>query len=352
MMKRGITILHLATALLLVACSTEDAPQPKDSIRLEVVNNQTPNTRASLFESLDVLKAAGNFTVQAYFHEAETGTDYTKYIDARVNYFADAEGQKDENGNLRETWRFFDGTNYYTSYWPNNGYLDFLAYMPYDLTGCNYIDKTSIGYTSSGVTFNAALPASSQNEETVSEFIYALSKNQQKDTNSGRVKLQFVHPFAVVYFKLAVGSYRLKMKSLAFSNIKLGGSYAGSSDTTSDSPYGTWSTNDATANQTFSIGKKIPEDVNYNAVFAGPFLVIPQDIQTVTLAVDAQRIDSNQEPYDKSGIAIHTEDVKAWEPGKRYTYTLKLGDGYSEMLLDVAVEEWDDVEYKNIIDVE
>ncbi|MBO4985472.1 MAG: fimbrillin family protein [Bacteroides sp.] len=350
-MKRGITILHLATALLLVACSTEDAPQPKDSIRLEVVNNQTTNTRASLFESLNDLKAAGNFTVQAYFHEAETGTDYTKYIDARVNYFADAEGQKDENGKSLETWRFFDGTNYYTSYWPNNGYLDFLAYMPYDLTGCNYIDKTSIGYTSSGVTFNATLPESSQNEETVSEFIYALSKNQQKDTNSGRVELQFVHPFAVVYFKLKQSLRLNPLESITFKSIYHQGTYLNDDNTGSDTfTSGTWTPTGTATEHKFEIGKTIPDDINFNTVFAGPFLVMPQSINGVNMHIAGTRADNGT--FDPIPTPIYTETLKTWEPGMKYTYVLNLGDPGAEILFDVLVERWDAIPYKNIIEVE
>jgi hypothetical protein len=51
-------------------------------------------------------------------------------------------------------------------------------------------------------------------------------------------------------------------------------------------------------------------------------------------------------------VPIKTDEVTVWEPGKRYTYSLRMGNGLSEILLDVEVEDWVINEYKNVIEVE
>ena len=100
-----------------------------------------------------------------------------------------------------------------------------------------------------------------------------------------------------------------------------------------------------------NFNKKVPEDINYNTVFVGPILVLPQALDNVILNIIAERTDGTT--YNK---ALNFNDVEAkdrkWEPGKKYTYTLQLDDNNEEILFKIEVEPWTAIDHDHIVDVE
>lgn len=314
-------------------------------------DKQSGSSRATIFEEADdlkdVSKGGGNFRLNAYY--LETGKAPQTYLNAQVKYFKDA-----DDAGLYDPWRFYNGTDYYHAYWPKNGMLDFLAYMPYEESKRNYI--TDITYpTDGGISFHAKLPSNVTIDDVAPyEFIYAYRREISASPNldsHGRLELNFVHPFAVVYFKLKQ-SPRWTLYNINFDQISCTGTYT-SSDKTDGSVSGTWSCGEKVTFQMNMKNKVIPDDINFNTVFAGPFLVIPQDIgneNKVNMKIyykDAGGVESSTTP-----TPIYKEDLKVWEAGKKYTYTLNLGDPGEEILFNVEVEDWKKINYDNINNVE
>jgi hypothetical protein len=216
-----------------------------------------------------------------------------------------------------------------------------------------------------GASFSCALPlvykgstppAGVVTQDNVQEFLYAYTKNKGYDDQvaaGGAVHLQFVHPTAAIYLKLAQ-SYRMILESISFENIYNQGTYS-STDDTSDGAfdYGTWSyQGNKTGNDlVLNFNKKVPEDINYNSVFVGPILVLPQALDNVILDIKAQRTDGST--YNKA-LNFNTIDAayRKWEPGKKYTYTLQLDDNNEEILFKIEVEAWTAINHDHIVDVE
>lgn len=354
------TFRYIVLAVLLLASCSEKGlrTDSENAIRLTV---DVPQTRATLFDGAASLLneeiGGGDFTVSAYV--AGNGTNAGKqYIaDARVNYFKDA-----------GDWRFavMSGglINYFDYYWPKDEKLNFFAHMPMDGSQAAVTGK---GYTDGNPWFTFSLPlyaydpeeadtnvpASSPNQETLREFIYAYAPGQDKasqDADNG-VQLQFRHPFAALYFDLGK-SYRMELKSLTVKNIGFEGKYLyDGSD---------WKmTQTGTGDLYISVMADVPsEELNFNSHIGGPYLVMPQDMDKddsdvgndVKLMIIGSRLDS--EEYNKIVSLAGDGLPERWEAGKKYTYTLNLGEAAEEILFKVRVEEWDEVEFTNNIEVE
>ncbi len=309
-------------------------------------------SRASIFEGnssiIDESIGGGNFTVQAYVD----GTN-SKYIDARVWYFADA-----------TQWRFRQGNDIYHAYWLKNNDLNFFTYMPWDLSvaGTDYV--TINNYSDlAGPSFTCNIPQTSTDSEVVNEFIYGFRKGQSKatqDRDPDKVtRIKFVHPLAAVYLRLKQSHRDLKIHSITFKNAYNSGTYTNSKDTyLNDFIHSSWVVNSSgTRDRIISVEKMVPDDINFDAEIGGPYLVMPQSLVGET-SVDDISIDINfsWDEYDH-----HTESVKLitanpsiteWLPGYKYTYTLDLGDNKEEILFKVMVEAWELIDYPNEIVVD
>lgn len=351
------------TALILASCSEKGLrTDSENAIRLTV---DVPRTRATLFDGnaslLDTTIGGRDFRVSAYV-AGGPNADKQYIADARVNYFEAA-----------DDWRFTpdDSINYFDYYWPKNEKLNFFAYMPKDASEAAVTDY---GYDTGGkpwFTFSLPLfaydpkkadpnvPASSPNQETLREFIYAYTPDQDKDTqdkNNG-VKLQFLHPFAALYFDLGK-SYRMELKSLTIIGLGFKGKYE--YDSNKDLWFLTPENNNNTDSLYISVQKDVPSDeLNFNSNIGGPYLVMPQDMDKddsdetndVKLRILGRRLGSVD--YGPPPVSLAAAGLpEKWEAGKKYTYTLNLGEADEEILFKVRVEEWDVVDYKNKIDVE
>lgn len=352
------TFRYIVLAVLLLASCSEKGlrTESENAIRLII---DVPQTRATLFEGAASLLneeiGGGDFTVSAYV--AGNGPNARKqYIaDARVNYFKAA-----------GDWRFATMSggliNYFDYYWPKDEKLNFFAHMPMDASQAAVTDK---GYTEGQPWFSFSLPlyaydpepeeadpnvpASSPNQETLREFIYAYAPGQNKasqDAANG-VRLQFRHPFAALYFDLGK-SYRMKLKSLTVKNIGFAGKYSYDGSDWGLAPV-------AGADSLYiSVMADVPSDeLNFNSNIGGPYIVMPQDVTNdVKLRIIGIRLGSVEDDYDQK-VSLAADGLpEKWEAGMKYTYTLNLGEADEEILFKVRVEEWDVVDYKNKIDVE
>jgi len=301
-------------------------------------------SRAVLFENGDDLRntgeGGGNFTLYAYVD----GTDKAYINGTRVWYFDDPQVQR---------WIFLNSKDApMTYYWPNSDKLNFFAFMPdADYDGKDgYISKptyVTVGSYSdaAGQTFSCELPAAVGYDTDIQEFIYAYEEEQAR--KSEPVELQFRHPFAAINFKVAPGSYRMTVKSIDFSDIYLEGDFATGVHETDCR----WVPKGERQKYTVNIDKRITNDVNYNTLFdeESPFLVMPQEFDKIQFILHAFRDEDEKVPIDAS-----VELSGSWLPGKKYVYTISVGDNNSEIYFNVEVAEPDDwtLGGENNIDVE
>lgn len=345
----SVEVLCVAAMIGASACSKPEAdttPAPTgEEIAFRLSEEWAPMmpSRAAVFDDksdlLDPAKGGGNFTLYAHVD----GSNYT-YIDgARVWYFDDPQVRR---------WIFWGGDNTSISYyWPNSDALNFFAFMPddrYNQYGYNYKPTcVTIGPYSeaTGQTFYCKLPDTAGYSSDRQEFIYAYEEGLTKEDNP--VVLHFKHPFATVNFKVAAGSYRLTVESVKFSNIYLEGMFSTATSA--------WEPQAAAANDCqMDIGKRIPNDVNYNTLLDKdePFLVMPQSLQNASITLNARRsVDGGTDQVISETVALKEIGSTEWLPGKQYVYTFMIGDNKEEIYFNVEVYDWVDGG-KQDIDVE
>ena len=278
---------------------------------------------------LDENKGGGNFTVYAQ-------VDATKqvYMNAvRTWYFKDA-----------GKWYILDGDGNQATYYWTESPLNFFAYMPYDNeSDADMKAKTRVTVnrysTTDGWHFTCNLRATAGKDTDMQEFIYAYEAQKTKKDNP--VLLHFKHPFALINFKVKSGSYRMTVNDIKFSPIHLQGVFSVEN--------GTWTSTGTSQIYTAEIGKRIPNDVNYNTLLSDWLIVMPQDLNGVELILSASRADGTTEDIHKT---IAFESGKVWKPGHKYVYTITCGDNNEEIYFNVEVEEWNIIDYEQDINVE
>lgn len=316
----------------------------EDVINL-VVEDYSVSTKAHIINNEDFKdesKGGGSFSLSAWNYDKSTPANAQQYIEHElVWYRAGDEGQVANN----RLWRFKRGDELVECYWPYNGVSDFLAYMPVH-EKLDQVGISNIGYSpETGISYTANLPLSNNGEgvtqENLREFLYAVAKNKTPQNSASGVGLEFQHPLTAIYFKVAK-SYRMTINTIEISYLKNSGKFSNN----------TWTFNDSQEMtlMTLQIDKKIPEDINYGVVFYGPVLVLPQELDDIKLAVVGTRSEKND--YKPASVSLKTDNHVKWEPGKAYTYSLNLGEQNVEVLFDVTVQNWDEVNYKHNIDIE
>lgn len=331
-MKKRTIYLILALLVCISCTNQQEISLSDEKIQVTVSNALQSDSRTTLFNNKADIEKAQDFALSAYIGNA-------LYIDnAQVHYF-------------NNEWRFQYGNDLLDYYWPNDGnVLDFIAYVPYDLTK---FAATDISIKNDGRKMNlvCSLPAvidvsdetKLQAAESQCEFIYAYRKGQAKSDTP--VDLCFVHPFACVQFKLKQGHRDLKIHHIILTGIKLSGTYANDTDTQtydelqSGLTYAKWNTEAVDPHTlTIYIEKNVPNGVNYGGVIGVPFMVIPQALTKLKLKVNYSWSDKDKQDTDEFSLSIGS--ITSWEPGRIYTYTLDLGDNQAEILFNVSVEEW------------
>lgn len=345
----------LSALLLVVGCNKESEYPDRNSPILfsTSISDNSSTTKATVFDEdadlADLSKGGGNFSVRAY----KSGTEDEFLYDQRVWYF--------DHG---RAWHFYDDAinNVTEVYWPNATNIDFFTYMPYH-NADQYTGVTLKEYTAAkGPSFSCKLPLDSQGQENIHEFIYAYSKEQNKNSTSsdgrtGVVQLNFVHPFSLIVIQLNE-SYRMTINWIKICGIYNKGTYANPQTTLSqgDSPVNftcaSWTPEAGAVREDLAIhiNKNVPDDINYKSPIGGPYIVMPQRLDNnVILEIDYTR---DQTINETKSISLYRETLPQWDPGKKYTYSLTMGDPLEEILFNVAVEEWSVVDYKNEIGVE
>ena len=354
---------HVLWLMVMVSCSDEQLPENshRSPIRLSVMSAGDVSSRAHLYEGTASVVAEQEFALDAFLID---GSD-SPYLENRWVFYN------------AKTWRFRDET--YTGklldyYWPNRYPVNFVAYMPYQLSK-SFVKREDVRFSNNGgLAFDCTLPGTDGGgyrtindtddgqraaENGIHEFVYALRKDCQKGiTDKDPVKLCFVHPFAAIKFNLSQSHRDLTIHSITLNGVYNVATYANANDTydtylndQSSLTYETWSGTN-TSILTVNYEKTVPGQINYYSLIGGPYLVIPQSLEGVTLSVN-YTWDENTD-YKTTPVSLKTTDITAWQPGMIYTYTLDLGDNKEEILFKATVEPWtkgEDDGYENEYEV-
>lgn len=346
--------LLLAVALL-PACQKDPEPAPEpEEIAVTVSSQAMESTRAlTLIEDATTLRDY-DIRIDAYFH----GTTTAYFSGSRIKY---------KPGALVSSWNFVNLSDDYDNphYWPIEGSvytatsitvgsLDFVGYVPYASTAAISNTGVTIGtYAAGAPTFSAALPITSgspntfgeTNQASLQEFMYAYTGDQKKGYDGetpktgadiGKVAMNLQHPFALVSFYLKQSPRNTTFTSLTLKDINTSGSYV----------HGTgWASLGTPADLSITVNKTIPDELNFNGLIGGPYVVIPQTPAT------ANNLVVNRTPSGESAGDITATINTTWMPGKKYSYYLDLGKDDGHILVDVVIETWQGPSYDNEIEV-
>lgn len=365
--SHGAKAFCFALLMLVTACGGQEDPIVEKEDQLQLSDKEIlisadgwkpmAESRATIFDTendlKNVNKGGGNFTLYAFTRGSET-----PFINGtRVRY-------QEVNGNGR--WRFYADPYYIEYYWPQSGTYDFFACMPHgdkqkNITGITY-DKTK-----GKVTLTCQMQSTTADgdddtddlddplgQETIIAYTPGLSKQSEA------VKMHFVHPFAAIYFKLKQAHRDLTINWIRFDNVFLEGTATIYEETKEETVVEWKPLRDSKNTFTIHVQKKIPGDINFDAEFGRPYLVMPQTFSKaegdVTITINYTWNDGTDQDKENDTKeftrSITTNSITSWIAGNKYTYILDLGDNKEEILFKVKVEPWVSGGDKNEIDIE
>ncbi len=354
-----LKVQYMFLLLLLASCTKSGMPDPFTGIAFstpdlsaEVVDVKASsiNGGAFLYDNagfLDKSGRGGYFLVEAY----KTGTG-TKHFTSptTVMYHTDvAEG-------ALPAWYIYNPLidDFEHRYWPQTYNLDFLAYMPVSVPERNSSEETKIDadchislgeydtQKKSPVLLCNNLPLDKQGQLKSTEFVYAWSEDQSEtdtDTN-GKVPLEFTHPYTAIYVEIDGAHGGTVINSFGFNNIYNNGKYVVSE--------GQWELTGNKGNFSIAgVNDNIPNDIQPGHIY-GPFLVLPQTLDRdgsddVKITISYTWRNSTETPAK----ALQGK----WESGKKYTYSLVLGDSSEDIMVNVSVQEWEQGGENQLIEV-
>ena len=341
-MKKLFFIAAIAGAALVSCTKNELAPsaaeQEEISFAAPVVGAQT-KVYGAIGATYDTNES---FDVWSIWHETALGAGTwagTPYITDKTANYVNAKGG----------WAFDPAY-----YWPADGYLSFVALSP-SLTATTTYDATN--------GFKITAWSQSADEEKIVDLMYSNeSRDHQKATykdgdNAGEdaaytykgVDIMFNHALSYLVFKIKTlenysGTTSFRLNKITLSDIYTTGDFIQKPtlpaknwtvDTSDPAKVGEYVAYDGELS--FASGSvSVPETANKQII------LLPQ-----TLADGKQKliIDYEIKTGDSAWIAqtqeIDLEDgtIKAWEMGKKYTYTISIS--MTEIILDPAVAAWD-----------
>lgn len=237
-------------------------------------------------------------------------------------------------------------------YWPVDYALDFFAYMPLmrPLSGQNLITQTvdpathitGFGYDEQYKcpTFICEdLPLDKEGQNNAKEFIYAWTFSQSPklvENTGGKVPLIFNHAMAAISIEIGGAHAGTKIEELGFNNIYNNGTF-----TVATRTWSLWKKEGKNDLENLSIKPTnhiIPDTIQIGYTY-GPYLVLPQEFgETVEIAVKFTWR-SPENVTKKLKDVLKNQPLK-WESGKKYIYSIILGDSSEDIMINVRVEQW------------
>ena len=342
-MKKSTVMLWAIFGALLMGCSDEEIANVETSSRnaigFNVLSNAaetraTPTTPSNLTSTdFDVFAFTADGTAFMGKADTEFGHDGVNivYKDNKWDY---------KNANdLR--------------YWPSEA-LDFYAFNPGTVSeDMSAFYRWEASGTSQKISYTC-IDEYGAGTHANYDVMYAIAKDQTKDSNNGKVKFKFKHILSQVVFKAKTqyANMRVDIRDIKIHNIRFSGVFTlpAAADGT-----GSWSSPDLTFPHAFTVvkDKSITVEGNTTATdisTSSPMLNIPQELTAWTVSGASKTkkgADDAKQCYleisckiQQSGVyllgsaseykTIYVPFGDTWEQGKRHIYTLIFGGGYTD----------------------
>ena len=342
-MKKSTVMLWAIFGALLMGCSDEEIANVETSSRnaigFNVLSNAaetraTPTTPSNLTSTdFDVFAFTADGTAFMGKVDTEYGHDGVNivYKDNKWDY---------KNANDLRYWPS-EALDFY-AFNPGTVSEDMLAFYRWEASGTSQkISYTCIDEYGAGTHANY-------------DVMYAIAKDQTKDSNNGKVKFKFKHILSQVVFKAKTqyANMRVDIRDIKIHNIRFSGVFTlpAAADGT-----GSWSSPDLTFPHAFTVvkDKSITVEGNTTATdisTSSPMLNIPQELTAWTVSGASKTkkgADDAKQCYleisckiQQSGVyllgsaseykTIYVPFGDTWEQGKRHIYTLIFGGGYDD----------------------
>ncbi|MBE6248808.1 MAG: fimbrillin family protein [Prevotella sp.] len=315
----NISHVLLLTAILLLtaACSSDSSndvqpsPTPNTSQEISLIPTVWQMAEATRATMLDNTYLQNNgFRCTAY----DAGTN-------NVNGSANIDGNHVRWENSR--WNFDGGTRN----WPASGDLDFFAYTPTTIP--SYIKDTSQEPVSGAITYNARVvqfQCENLDQAEMTEFVYALTTEQNKTNAANGVTLTFLRPFTRIVIKLAANHPAIQINTITFKSIQKSGSYNN----------GTWTPSGAATDLVWNINTSYPSQAEAR-VINDSYLVIPQTWEGVI------EVNATWNVWGESKTNTVSKDLEGtitWQRGYSYTYTFNITETDLVVNTSKYTEQW------------
>ena len=368
-MKKSTVMLWAIFGALLMGCSDEEIANVETSSRnaigFNVLSNAaetraTPTTNTNLKNTdFDVFAFTADGTAFMGKVDTEYGHDGVNivYKDNKWDY---------KNANDLRYWPS-EALDFY-AFNPGTVSEDMLAFYRWEASGTSQkISYTCIDEYGAGTHANY-------------DVMYAIAKDQTKDSNNGKVKFKFKHILSQVVFKAKTqyANMRVDIRDIKIHNIRFSGVFTlpAAADGT-----GSWSSPDLTFPHAFTVvkDKSITVEGNTTATdisTSSPMLNIPQELTAWTVSGASKTkkgADDAKQCYleisckiQQSGVyllgsaseykTIYVPFGDTWEQGKRHIYTLIFGGGYTDqgeavlnpIQFDAETTGWVDADNKDV----
>ena len=368
-MKKSTVMLWAIFGALLMGCSDEEIANVETSSRnaigFNVLSNAaetraTPTTPSNLTSTdFDVFAFTADGTAFMGKVDTEYGHDGVNivYKDNKWDY---------KNANDLRYWPS-EALDFY-AFNPGTVSEDMLAFYRWEASGTSQkISYTCIDEYGAGTHANY-------------DVMYAIAKDQTKDSNNGKVKFKFKHILSQVVFKAKTqyANMRVDIRDIKIHNIRFSGVFTlpAAADGT-----GSWSSPDLTFPHAFTVvkDKSITVEGNTTATdisTSSPMLNIPQELTAWTVSGASKTkkgADDAKQCYleisckiQQSGVyllgsaseykTIYVPFGDTWGAGKRHIYTLIFGGGYTDqgkavlnpIQFDAETTVWVDADNKDV----
>ena len=357
--------LILAAALVaLAACSKTNvdsfnkANLEGDEIGFNVVNQKATKANNAIISGATY---GTDNTFQVWGWQSQAG-DFSEFAeDAASNFMSDLTISWNGGPQNRENaWR--NAAHYY--YWPYTGKISFLAVHP-----------STVAPSSTGWDATNDKPKASFADYTISasnKTVDLMLADNQGQRRADALPMVFKHALSQIQFRVRTNEdysndVTFTVNSVSLNNIDLSGdlAYANGAFTWSDNaaqteswPYYataqevTYAANDAAAALYGAANVMIPQNANV--------VNLPDDTSKTTITINYTMEQTNSAAITgevtvdapwakvKEGSTDHDPAVAvaAWEPGKKYNYTLNFK--LNEITFDPSVTNWVEVEMTTI----
>jgi len=342
-MKKSTVMLWAIFGALLMGCSDEEIANVETSSRNAIGFNVLSNaaeTRATPTTPSNLTST--DFDVFAFTAD---GTAFMGKVDTEYGHDGVNIVYKDNK------WDYKNAND--LRYWPSEA-LDFYAFNPGTVS-----DDMSAFYrweasgTSQKISYTC-IDEYGAGTHANYDVMYAIAKDQTKDSNNGKVKFKFKHILSQVVFKAKTqyANMRVDIRDIKIHNIRFSGVFTlpAAADGT-----GSWSSPDLTFPHAFTVvkDKSITVEGNTTATdisTSSPMLNIPQELTAWTVSGASKTkkgADDAKQCYleisckiRQSGVyllgsaseykTIYVPFGDTWGAGKRHIYTLIFGGGYTD----------------------